>query len=63
MEKRNEEFLPRDLYYYGRELVSHRLYEKGRQVLQAFLRDREGWKENKIDAARQLAVCCYGLGQ
>ena len=39
----------------------HRKYEKGAEVLSCFLTRPDGWTENKIDAARQLAVCYYGM--
>ena len=63
MEERGEEFSPRDLYYYGRELTAHRNFEKGRKILTDFLERKDGWSENKIDATRQLAQCFYGLGE
>lgn len=55
-------FSPREQYYYGRELLAHRQYQRAREVLEAFLEEKDGWTENKIDASRQLAYCCYGLG-
>ena len=61
MEENGEYFDSRALYYYGRELVYHRKYEKGAEVLSCFLTRPDGWTENKIDAARQLAVCYYGM--
>lgn len=61
MEEKGEKFDARALYYYGRELMYHRQYKKGAETLEHFFRCPDGWKENKIDAARQLAVCYYGL--
>ncbi|HIY54626.1 MAG TPA: glycosyltransferase [Candidatus Dorea merdavium] len=63
MEKAGESFDSRALYYYGRELLTHGRYEKGAQILQAFLARPDGWVENRIDASRQLAHCFRGLGQ
>lgn len=62
MEAEGEEFDGRALYYYGRELVYHKMYEKGARILEEFLGRGDAWLENKIDATRQLAVCRYGLG-
>ena len=59
MENAGEMFDSRALYYYGRELMFHENYEKGIDVLEKFLECPDGWVENKIDGARQLAVCCY----
>ncbi len=63
MERAGEIFDSRALYYYGRELLAHGRYEKGAQILQAFLARPDGWVENRIDASRQLAHCFRGLGQ
>lgn len=61
MEAEGAEFDSRALYYYGRELMYHRQYEKGANVLEHFLRRPDGWVENRIDASRQLAFCYYGM--
>lgn len=61
MERSGENFDGRALYYYGRELVYHKQYEKALGILKQFLERQDGWVENKIDATRQLAVCSYGL--
>lgn len=50
----------RSLYYFGRELLTHRYYQEGIRTLQEFLNRPDGWVENKIDATRQLARCFYG---
>ena len=44
-------------------MLAHGRYEKGAQILQAFLARPDGWVENRIDASRQLAHCFRGLGQ
>ena len=61
MDRSGDPFDSRALYYYGRELVYHKQYEKAQDVLEQFLFRTDGWVENKIDATRQLAVCSYGL--
>lgn len=63
MEKNKEKFDGRSLYYYGRELVSHKSYEKAVLMLEKFMDSPDGWKENKIDATRELAVCYYRIGK
>ena len=62
MERTGETFDSRALYYYGRELLYHRKYKKAADVLEKFLNRVDGWIENRIDAARKLAVCYYGMG-
>lgn len=63
MVEEGAEFGPRELYYFGRELVTHEEYEEAVNVLEQFLRRQDGWLENKIEATRQLAVCYYELGR
>lgn len=63
MEENGEPMDSRSLYYYGRELLCHGRYEKGKNILLKFLARKDGWLENRIDATRQLAYCCYGLQQ
>ena len=63
MEAKGENFDSRALYYYGRELYAHGDYEKGKEIFHRFLKRKDGWIENKIDATRQLAYCCYGLNE
>lgn len=55
MEKKKEHFDPRAQYYYGRELLQHGHLEKACRILEEFLARPDGWIENKIDGARQLA--------
>ncbi|MDO5134506.1 MAG: glycosyltransferase family 2 protein [Eubacteriales bacterium] len=62
MEREGISFGPRELYYYGRELLSHGQFKRGEAVLEDFLEREDGWVENKIDGCRQLAACRYGLG-
>ena len=63
LEQNGEEFDSRMLYYYARELTAHGRYREGARRLRLFLRRADGWLEDKIEATRQLAVCCYQLGK
>lgn len=62
MEREKETFEPRALYYYGRELLTHGQWEKACHILEEFLKRPDGWIENKIDGARQLAEARRNLG-
>lgn len=53
---------PRHQYYYGRELCAHGRYGEAAEVLEHFLAEPDGWKENRIDACLQLALCREALG-
>lgn len=53
---------PRHQYYYARELIDHKQYEKARPVLEHFLKEPDGWYENKADACLLLARCHERLG-
>lgn len=55
MEQEREYFEPRAMYYYGRELLQHGRYDKACCILEKFLNNPDGWVENKIDGAMQLA--------
>lgn len=50
-----ESFSPRDVFYYGRELFYHRKYDDAKKTLSDFLKDENGWKENKIEACKILS--------
>lgn len=63
MEENGEWFDSRSMYYYGRELAAHERYVKAEQIFEKFLICDDGWRENKIDAVRQLAFCRYRLGK
>ena len=52
---------PRECFYYARELYDHGRFEEAAQRLEAFLDGGEGWRENEIEACRQLAACYYRL--
>lgn len=52
---------PREQYYYGRELYSHRRFAEAAAVFERFLQEPEGWAVNQVDACRLLAVCYQQL--
>lgn len=62
MKASGDMFDARALYYYGRELVFHERYADAAEVLEQFLTSPDGWVENRIDAARKLAVCYREMG-
>ena len=68
--KMKEEKIPftaRDLFYYGRELYYMAMespdnLRESQKILKEFLVRPDGWKENKIEACRFLALCCQAEG-
>ncbi len=58
-----EEFSPRDLYYYGNELADHGLYAEAVSVYEKFLADNRGWREDNISCCGKLADCYNSLGE
>lgn len=56
------EMTPRDMFYYGRELYYHKMYERAKKILTDFLMDNNGWIENKIEACKILSFCYYETG-
>ena len=67
MKEENVPFTARDLFYYGRELYylamdSPENLRESQEVLKKFLAHPDGWKENKIEACRFLALCCQVEG-
>ncbi|NLK07503.1 MAG: glycosyltransferase [Firmicutes bacterium] len=63
MIKDGQNFTPRDLYYYGNELVDHKLYQEAIPVYEKFLQDNQGWVEDNIACCGKMADCYYNLGQ
>lgn len=63
MEQKKEIFSSRDLYYYGRELLYAGENSEAVHIFEKFFAEKNGWKENCIDACRQMAVCYYRLGE
>lgn len=61
-QEKGEPFSPRDLLYYGNELLAHQLYYRAIEVYQKFLKTEKGWVEDKLTACRRLAECYQNLG-
>lgn len=57
-----EALQPRDLFYYGRELYYHKQYNKATDILSEFLKSKNGWTENKIEACKILSHCYRAVG-
>ncbi len=55
--EKGEEFSPRDLYYFGNELLDHQFYERAAVFYEKFLTDGRGWVEDNIACCRKLAYC------
>ena len=54
---------PREQFYYGRECFYHGKYETAVEVLERFLKDKDGWLENKLEAVRILSYSLYATGE
>lgn len=63
MLSKGEQLDPRQQFYYGRELYYHKRYEQALDVFDRFLREGQGWLENRLDACRHRAFCLYELGR
>lgn len=63
MLKEGQRLEPREQYYYGRELYSHRRFAKAAEVFSRFLQEPDGWAINQVDACRLLADCYERQGQ
>lgn len=63
LEKQNHKFSPRQLYYYARELKDHNYYKKAAKYFKKFLDTKQGWREDNINACRELANCYKRLGK
>ena len=59
---RNENFSPRDLYYYANELFDHRKLEQAITYYQKFLNTGKGWIEDRIAALGKIADCYFEIG-
>ncbi|MDD4187778.1 MAG: glycosyltransferase family 2 protein [Bacilli bacterium] len=57
---KKEDFTPRNLYYYGRELYEHGDYEETVKVLTKFIKTKKGWVEDNINTCYLLSNC-YNL--
>lgn len=61
--ERGEYFSPRDVYYFGNELLDHGKYEKAIDQYRAFLDSEQGWVEDNINACFNLAACYRQLNE
>lgn len=52
-----EDLTPRNLYYYGRELYEHEMYEEALDIFTEFLETESGWLEDNINACYLLSNC------
>jgi len=55
-----EDFSPRDMFYYGRELYYHERYSEASEMFEKFL-EKDGWLENNIEACQFLSYCYNNL--
>lgn len=62
-EGRGESFSPRDLFYYGNELIEHQLYQRAIESYLKFLNTGQGWVEDNLSACGKLAECFEKLGE
>ncbi len=62
MEATGEQFTPRDLFYYGRELYYHHRYDGAIQKLQAFLSAGDGWLPDQLEACKFLSAALQAKG-
>lgn len=58
-----EKLEPRHQLYYGRELFYHQRYQDAADVLEDFLEEPFGWKENRVDACLILGQCYEKTGE
>ncbi len=59
----NQEFSPRDLYYYANECYEHKMYEKAIDLYRQFLGTEKGWVEDCIAAYEKGAESLLVLGR
>lgn len=57
-----ENLSPRDLFYYGNELVDHLMHHEATEYYLKFLDTGLGWVEDNISACGKLADCFSSLG-
>ncbi|MQR94337.1 glycosyltransferase [Fictibacillus phosphorivorans] len=54
-EKRGESFSPRDLYYFGNELMDNQHFDKALKIYARFIEEKKGWSEDIISACYRLS--------
>lgn len=60
--ERQEEFSPRDTYYFANELKDHGRYTEAAEQYELFLDGGKGWIEDQLAACYKLAECYAHLG-
>lgn len=61
--KAKRKLTTRELYYFGRELFDHKQYDECIFTLKKFLKRKDSWVENVIDAHYTLALCYLSKNQ
>lgn len=61
MIKEGTQLVPREQFYYARELYYHNQYKESYNIFRQFLDEGKGWKENNISACQFMAYCEYYL--
>ncbi|MEK8128927.1 glycosyltransferase family 2 protein [Paenibacillus filicis] len=61
-EKAGELFSPRDQYYFANELRDHAQFNKAVLYYELFLKGKQGWIEDNIQACLRMADCYGKLG-
>ncbi len=59
---KGHQLVPREQFYYARELYYHGEYSEAENVLQSLIKSGEGWIENRLEAYRTLAQCFMARG-
>ena len=54
---------PRDQFYFAREVMFHKQYDRAIGMLEDFIQSDRGWIENVLSACRDLASCYQALNQ
>lgn len=63
MEAKGQPFSARELYYFGRELFYHRLWQEATERFEAFLRRKDGWLPDQLEACRLRSAAFDELGE
>lgn len=62
MIKEGEKFSPRSMFYYARELFYNGYYKRAISQFKKFLKEKNSFIENKIDACKVMSYCYEILG-
>ena len=60
--KKQRQLTTREQYYYARELFDHKKYKQSLREFKKFLKCKDAWVENVIDALFLMSECCIFLG-